>query len=101
MNFKTITPPRKFKVGSTDRSIQLSHVMDLFLTPDEQLTLKTEKGGEVDICRKEWGYYATPSLNGRLKKFGYKSCLVDSMGRRYIHIVEKENMAVYFDYLLQ
>ena len=31
---------------------------------------------EYDIVKKNWGFYATPSINGRLIKFGYKTCLI-------------------------
>ena len=74
MNFKLIQPVRKFEVGDTEPTITLSHVMDLILEADEQITLVSKEGKEVDICKKEWGYYATPSLNGRLKNFGYRCC---------------------------
>ena len=51
MNFKIIKPVRKFKVGDTTPTIELSHVMDLMLEADEQVTLVAEGGKEVDICR--------------------------------------------------
>ena len=101
MDFKIITPPRNFEVGHRDHTIKLSHVMNLTLAPDEQVTLITERGGELDICRKDWGYYATPSLNGRLKEFGYKCCLVDSGGKKFIHIVEEDNLECYHEYLAE
>jgi hypothetical protein len=94
-----ITPPRAFKVGHPGREIELRHVLDLELGQDEQVTLKTESGGEFDVCRKSWGYYATPSLNGRLTTFGYRSCLVNSGSRRYVQIVETGRMDEYLDYV--
>ncbi|MDA9975668.1 hypothetical protein N9F34_02435 [Alphaproteobacteria bacterium] len=99
MKFTPITPPRAFKVGHQGREIELLHVLDLELGQDEQVTLKTESGGEFDVCRKSWGYYATPSLNGRLTTFGYRSCLVNSGSRRYVQIVETERMDEYLDYV--
>ena len=39
MNFKIIKPVRKFEVGDTGPTIELSHVMDLMLEADEQVTL--------------------------------------------------------------
>ena len=44
----------------------------IYLKSDEQVTFKCEKGSEYDVTKKEWGYYATPSLNGRLKKLWLK-----------------------------
>ncbi|MBT4353469.1 MAG: hypothetical protein HOD13_02800 [Rhodospirillaceae bacterium] len=99
MRLKKIDPPRVFKVGSFDSSINLSHVIDLNLDPDEQVTLIGDNGGEFDICRKSWGYYATPSINHRLKDFGYRTCIVESSGRRYLHLVEQEKINEYLKYL--
>tara|TARA_B100000676_G_scaffold283837_1_gene310919 strand:+ start:762 stop:1124 length:363 start_codon:yes stop_codon:yes gene_type:complete len=101
MNFKIIKPVRKFEVGGTRPTIELSHVMDLMLEADEQVTLVTEGGKEVDICRKDWGYYATPSLNSRLKRFGYRCCLVDSAGKKFVHIVDQNKIPSYQNYLDQ
>ena len=101
MNFKVIKPVRKFEVGDTVPTIELSHVMDLMLEADEQVTLVAEGGKEVDICKKDWGYYATPSLNSRLQRFGYRCCLVDSAGKKFVHIVDQNKMPSYQNYLDQ
>jgi hypothetical protein len=101
MKTTPITPPRTFKVGHPGREIELRHVLDLELGHDEQVTLKTETGGEFDICRKSWGYYATPSLNGRLASFGYRSCLVNSGPRRYVQVVEKDRMDEFRAYVAE
>ena len=101
MNFKIIKPVRKFEVGDTVPTIELSHVMDLMLEADEQVTLVAEGGKEVDICKKDCGYYATPSLNSRLQRFGYRCCLVDSAGKKFVHIVDQNKMPSYQNYLDQ
>jgi hypothetical protein len=101
MKVTEITPPRAFKVGHAGREIELHHVLDLELGHDEQVTLKTESGAEFDVCRKSWGYYATPSLNGRLAAFGYRSCLVNSGPRRYVQLVEKHCMEEYLAYVAE
>lgn len=101
MKSTPITPPRAFKVGHPGREIELRHVLDLELGHDEQVTLKTETGGEFDVCRKSWGYYATPSLNGRLVAFGYRSCLVNSGSRRYVQVVETARMDEYLAYVAE
>ena len=62
MKISSKTPPRTFTVKGVD----ISHVADIDLAPDELITLKTESGAEYDVARKEWGFYATPSINGRL-----------------------------------
>ena len=101
MKSTPITPPRSFKVGHPGREIELYHVLDLELGYDEQVTLKTDNGGEFDICRKSWGYYATPSLNGRLASFGYRSCLVNSGARRYVQVIEITRMDEYLAYVAE
>jgi len=40
-------------------------------------------------------------LNSRLKKFGYRCCLVDSAGKKFIHIVDQNKMVSYQNYLDQ
>ena len=100
MQFRIIEPPRKFKVGDTDAPIQLSHVMDIALGPDEQVTFTARNGGEFDVCRKSWGYYATPSINDRLIRFGYRTRLVKSEESHYIHLVEKDKIDEYLEYLI-
>ena len=68
-------PSREFKVGC-EQSITLKDCGDIFLEVNEQVTFLTTDTAEYDVCRKEWGYYATPSMNDRLKRFGFKTALV-------------------------
>jgi hypothetical protein len=59
------------------------------LNPDEQVTFVTDSGGEYDVARKSWGFYATPSLNVRLPSFGLRPVLVrNAQGRYYVWLVE-------------
>ncbi|WP_247896137.1 hypothetical protein [Azospirillum brasilense] len=62
-------PPRRFSVGA-DGTIEINDCGSLDLEPDEQVTFVTKTGAEYDLARKDWGFYATPSLNGRLAGFG-------------------------------
>ncbi len=88
MKFKETIPPRSFEVGRGE-PIEIVDCAQVELAPNEQITLKTESGSEYDIVRKSWGYYATPSLNGRLKSFGLKTALVKSFSSKfYILLVE-------------
>jgi hypothetical protein len=82
-------PPRTFVVGFAD-PIELKDCGSIRLDPDEQLTFTTEDGGEYDVTRKDWGFYATPSLNGRLVGFGLRGVLVrNRLGRYFVLLVEK------------
>ena len=91
-------PPRKFKVGNG--SIELMDAASIELEVNEQVTFISPDEKEYDIVRKEWGYYGTPSINGRLVKFGIKTALVKSPGNLYfIHLVEKEKLTDYINYI--
>jgi hypothetical protein len=82
-------PPREFEVGFDKKGV-IRDCGLVFLSPDEQLTLKTDAGGEYDVTRKSWGFYATPSTNGRLNSFGLRTVLVKNRIERYfILLVEK------------
>ena len=82
MRFAPIDPPRRFVVGAHG-DVELRDCGTLGLDPDEQISLTTEAGAEYDVTRKEWGFYATPSLNERLSSFGLRAVLVASSARRY------------------
>jgi hypothetical protein len=82
--------PRRFAVGNADK-IEMRDCGMLALEPDEQVTLVTESGAEYDVARKEWGFYATPSLNGRLESFGLRGVLIRNTltGRYFVLLVER------------
>ena len=68
--------------------------------PDEQVTFSTESGGEYDFVRKSWGFYATPSLNARMQKFGLRAALVKSGdGKYYIFALETGKEEAFDRYL--
>jgi hypothetical protein len=99
MKFAELTPPRKFKVGS-QTVIEMKDCAHIQLEADEQVTFITEAGAEYDVARKSWGFYATPSLNGRLKHFGLRAVLVKSPGARYyLLLVEHGQEANFQSYL--
>ena len=74
--------PRRFR--PTDGSdVEIADHGKIFLSADEMVSFVTEAGREYDVTRKNWGFYATPSINGRLKKFGWKTALVRGGDRKY------------------
>lgn len=78
--------PRLFDVSPT---VRLADCGRITLDENEQVTFATEAGREYDVVRKRWGFYATPSLNGRLKDLGWRPALVRSPdGRLYIMLVD-------------
>jgi len=98
MKIDEIIPPRRFKVGSGE----IHHCANIQLDPDEQVTFVTDSGREYDIMKKSWGFFATPSLNSRLKKFGFRTALVEDSGeKRFICLVEADKEEEFSGYLEQ
>ena len=89
MNFIPTEPPRSFGVG-IDKKIRIKECARIQLEDNEQVTFETESGLEYDVVRKEWGYYATPSLNGRLKRFNLRAVLVKSPLNKYFILLVEE-----------
>ena len=99
MKFQAIDPPRKFRPTGAGGP-EISHVATVELKPDEQITIVTEGGAEVDVVRKEWGFYPLPSLNGRLATFDlYPALVVNKQGRLYLLLAENGKRRVFEDYV--
>lgn len=99
MNIIKKEPPRDYKVGK-DQEITIHDMGEIYLKENEQLTFMTGDKKEYDVCRKEWGYYATPSVNDRLKRFGFKTALVkNGKGQVYVTLVEKDKLDKFYSYI--
>lgn len=99
MKIKLTEPPRRFQTGYGP-FVTLSDCGHVALEPDEQVTLTTPAGGELDVVRKSWGFYAMPSLNGRLPRFGLRAALAKNRFDRYfVLLVEAGREAEFFHYL--
>ena len=97
MKFAPKDPPRRFSVGNSVK-FDMRDCGTLSLAPDEQITLVTEDGAEYDVARKDWGFYATPSLNGRLEQFGLRGVLIKNRGTgRYFVLLVRRGREVQFD----
>ena len=96
MKVATVSPARTFTV----KGVTMEHVADIELAADELVTFKTQEGAEYDVTAKDWGYYATPSTNGRLRDFGYKTAVARSAatGRIYVLLVERDKLSAFEDY---
>jgi len=96
MKIQNIEPPREFQAGS----VRIRHCATIDLAPDEQVTFVTPGGREYDVVRKDWGFYATPSLNGRLRRQGFRSALVcNPEGKIFLRLVEQERLDAFRAYL--
>lgn len=98
MNFVEKSPARVFKVG---KGIDISDCGEMYLDDDEQITFKAGDS-EYDVCKKSWGYYATPSVNGRLKSFNFETYLVLNVESemKYIFLVHAEKKDLFERYIL-
>lgn len=98
MRLERREPARTFEAGRNCQ-ITISHVADLELEPDEQVTLVGPQGSELDIVRKDWGYYGTPSLNGRLRRKGLRAALAhNEAGLAYLMLVEEGRERAFHEY---
>ena len=85
-----------FEVGR--RGGRLRHVADVVARARRGASrCAPTSGTEVDVTRKSWGYYATPSLNGRLREHGLRAALgrracrgtATTASRMYLLLVER------------
>jgi hypothetical protein len=94
MDVRPRVPPRTFAGG-----VMISHVADVTLEPDEQVTFTTASGTELDVVRKDWGYYATPS-HRRLREHGLRMALcANDDGRVTVLAVEAGREDAFARYL--
>jgi len=99
MKFSPVVPPRVFTVGF-DRKIDLKDCARVGLEPDEQVTFVTESGAEYDVARKSWGFYATPSTNGRLKRFNLRAVLIrNRINQYFVMLVEGDKEPLFHEYV--
>jgi Methyltransferase domain len=92
-------PPRTFAIGRGN-PLTISDCAHIELAPDEQVTFTTPAGAEYDVARKAWGFYATPSLNGRLLDFKLRAVLAKSPAAKYyVFLVERGREAEFQAYL--
>ena len=90
MKLAETSPPRVFQPAP---GIAISDCGDVHLAADEQVTMVTASGRRMDVAAKDFGFYATPSVNGRLKGEGFKTALVrNTVGQVYVMVVEQERM---------
>tara|TARA_X000000950_G_scaffold288388_1_gene404903 strand:- start:47527 stop:47889 length:363 start_codon:yes stop_codon:yes gene_type:complete len=94
--------PREFEVGNS-KKFKIKDFGKILLNSDEQITFLTTKKSEYDVTKKDWGFYATPSLNGRLKNFGLRGVLIKNImtNRFFIFLVENGKEKSFQKYLEQ
>ena len=94
---KIIKSNRLFKAGIS--KVKIRDRGSISLRNNHQVTFKY-KNSEYDVCKKNWGYYATPSINGRLKDFGFRTYLIINQFKKiYIFIVHKNKNVEFKKYI--
>lgn len=98
MKINTKNKPRIFRVG-VEQDIEISHMADITLDANEQVTFIADGCEEFDFVRKDWGFYATPSINKRLKSFGFQTALVQNKkGNVYVFVIQLSKKAEFEKY---
>ena len=64
----------------------------------EVITLLNNKS-EYDIAKKDWGFYVTPSIQNRLKKFNLEAILVYKSKNYFLCLVKKNKKKFFKSYL--
>lgn len=96
MKFDKKSPPREFDGAGNP----IKDFGDIHLESREQVTFVTPSGKRSDFTAMTWGFYLTNSLNGRLRKEGFKTALVkSSSGRLYLNLVEQDKVSDFKAYL--
>ena len=99
MKVRPKQPPREFEVGFENKNMIID-CGTIKLEEGEQVSFTTEQGGEWDVVRKKWGFYATPSINGRLCKFNIRTALVKNrIDRFFILLIEKGHEIEFEEYM--
>ena len=89
---------RTFKVKIGENNINLKDTARIILKNNEQVTFNY-LNSEQDVTKKNWGYYATPSINGRLKKFGFRTFLIkNKINKLYIFLVHRNKIKSFRKY---
>jgi hypothetical protein len=102
MKFTPNNPPRRFTVSEAVK-FDMADCGNVALDPDEQITFTTPAGAQYDVARKAWGFYATPSLNGRLASFGLRGVLIRNRktDRYFVLLVEQGREPAFDAYCAQ
>jgi len=91
------TTKKKWKVG-VNNNIFINEICSLKLKNNEQISFYSNSIKERDneICKKNWGYYLTPSLNRRLFKYKHKVFILKNLNKDYFLVIVKEDKLLKF-----
>ncbi len=110
MKFIPNEPPRVFQIPAEKERggpVSIADCGQIHLEANEQVTVLTESQAEYDVARKSWGFYATPSLNSRLTRFGLRAVLMkcpeakSAASKYFVYLVETGKESEFQDYIDQ
>lgn len=91
-------PIRTFQ-PKKDKALTFTDVGEIKMENDNQVSLVSGKHKSHDFAAKNWGFYVTPSINGRLKNEGFKTALVKSdSGKVFLNFVDSDKIDDFLDY---
>ena len=88
---------RSFLTGIRKKE-KIIDVGKILLKKNEMVTFVTKNNSKHEVTKKEWGFYATQSINHRLKKKFKTALVINSQKRIYIMMVEKTKMKLFKKY---
>lgn len=91
---------RKF-YGSKFSKIKIKDCANIFLNSNEQVSFVINKKSKYDLTKTNWGFYATPSINKRLKDNKLSAYIVKNLynSRIFVLIVENKRKKKFLKYL--
>jgi hypothetical protein len=96
VKIKTKDQPRLFDVNG----ITIRDFGKIGLGAWEMVSVVTESRKECDITVTDWGIYLGSSLNGRLKKEGFKVALVlNEGGKVFVNAVDTNKIDIFEEYV--
>lgn len=91
---------RSWKVGLKN-NILITQKAKIKLNTNEQISFYSNDLNKIEneICKKSWGYYLTPSIDKRLKKYGQKVFIMkNSKKNSYLVIVNNSKLREFKKY---
>ena len=89
---------RSFLVG-VKKKIKITEKAKIQLKNNQQICFLHQKD-EYDFVKKNWGFYASPSINSRLKMNNFRSFIVMNQKKHiYLMIVSRSKMKYFKNYL--
>ena len=93
---------RSWTVG-LKKDIHIKEIAQIKLKLNEQVSFYSDNLNKIEneICKKSWGYYLTPSIDKKLKKYGQKIFIMkNSKKNSYLVIVNNSKLREFKRYCM-